>query len=41
MSRIPIREALIRLEAEGLIERIQGGGFKAQSFSLEGNRRSD
>jgi len=31
----PIREALIRLEAEGLIERIQGGGFKAQSFSLE------
>src|ERR1041385_246028 len=35
MSRVPIREALIRLEAEGLIERIPGGGFKAQTFSLE------
>jgi GntR family transcriptional regulator of vanillate catabolism len=35
MSRIPVREALIRLAAEGMIQRNPGGGFKVHLCTLE------
>lgn len=34
ISRTPVREALARLEQEGLIERQPGGGFAVRTFSL-------
>jgi GntR family transcriptional regulator of vanillate catabolism len=33
MSRTPIRAALMRLEQEGLLEALPGGGYKARTFS--------
>jgi len=33
MSRTPIRAALVRLQEEGLLEALPGGGFTARAFS--------
>ena len=33
MSRTPIRSALMRLEQEGLLEALPGGGYAVRSFS--------
>lgn len=33
MSRTPIRAALLRLEQEGLLQALPGGGYSVQSFS--------
>jgi GntR family transcriptional regulator of vanillate catabolism len=33
MSRTPIRAALMRLEQEGLLEALPGGGYKVRTFS--------
>lgn len=35
ISRTPIREALTRLEQEGLLERVPSGGFTVRTFSFE------
>ena len=35
ISRTPLRQALDRLEGEGLLERIPSGGFRVAQFSLE------
>jgi GntR family transcriptional regulator of vanillate catabolism len=35
VSRTPLREALVRLEAEGLVESLPGGGFTVRAFSAE------
>ena len=35
MSRTPIRSALVRLEQEGLLEAMPGGGFKVRTFSQQ------
>jgi DNA-binding GntR family transcriptional regulator len=37
-SRTPVREALLRLESEGLVERRRGGGFFPRSPNLAGIR---
>lgn len=34
ISRTPLREALSRLSSEGLLDRVQGGGFVVRSFAL-------
>ena len=35
ISRTPLRQALERLEGEGLLERIESGGFRVARFRLE------
>jgi DNA-binding GntR family transcriptional regulator len=35
VSRIPVREALIKLEAEGLLTRIQNKGYSVRNFTIE------
>lgn len=35
LSRTPLREALSRLEREGLIEKLNGRGYKVRSFGLQ------
>jgi GntR family transcriptional regulator of vanillate catabolism len=35
VSRTPIRSALVRLQAEGLLEALPGGGFVVRDFSQE------
>lgn len=35
MSRTPVRQALVRLEEEGLLDAYPGGGFVIRSFSLD------
>ncbi|PCI03913.1 MAG: GntR family transcriptional regulator [Hyphomicrobiales bacterium] len=35
ISRTPIREALSRLEGEGLLERASGGGYLVRTFTFE------
>lgn len=35
MSRTPIREALIRLEQDGLVRRVDAGGFEVRPISLK------
>lgn len=35
ISRTPLREALSRLEREGLLERLPAGGFAVRAFSIE------
>jgi len=35
ISRTPLREALLRLEAEGFVERVTSGGVRVRGLSLE------
>lgn len=35
ISRTPVRDAMSRLAAEGLLDRVHGGGFLVRTFSLE------
>jgi len=35
ISRTPVRDALTRLEQEGLLERVPSGGFTVRTFSFE------
>lgn len=35
MSRTPVREALVRLEQDGLVLRVDGGGFQVRPLSLK------
>lgn len=35
ISRTPVRDAMSRLAAEGLLDRVNGGGFLVRTFSLD------
>lgn len=35
MSRTPVREALVRLEQDGLVQRVDAGGFQVRPISLK------